>query len=55
MSGIRFLRTRRHIDRGEASYSVVPDLLVVASVVAIIVITIVLSLPRILSMANPIP
>ena len=45
MSGIRFLRVRRHINRGEAVFSVLPDVLVVISVVAIIIMAIALSLP----------
>lgn len=52
MSGIRFLRVRRHINRGEASFSVVPDVLVIASVIVIIAITMVLSLPRLLGFAQ---
>jgi len=52
MSGIRFLRVRRHINRGEASFSVVPDVLVVVLVIVIIVITIVLSLPRVIEMTQ---
>ncbi len=46
-SGVRFVNVRRHINRGEAVFSIVPDILVVISVVVIIVITIVLALPRI--------
>jgi len=46
LSGVRFLRMRRHINRGEAVFSVIPDLLVVVSMVVIIVMAIVLSLPR---------
>ena len=46
MSGIRFLRVRRHINRGEAVFSVLPDILVVISVVAVIIMAIALSLPR---------
>jgi putative membrane protein len=45
-SGIRFLRVRRHINRGEAVFSVLPDILVVISVVAVIIMAIGLSLPR---------
>jgi putative membrane protein len=44
-SGLRFLSMRRHINKGEAVFSVVPDVLVVLSVVVIIVIAIALSLP----------
>jgi putative membrane protein len=46
VSGLRFLQVRRHINSGEAVYSVVPDFLVVASVLVIIVMVIILSLPR---------
>jgi len=46
LSGIRFLRIRRHINSGEAVFSVLPDVLVVISVVMIIVLAICLSLPR---------
>jgi len=45
-SGTRFLRVRMHINKGEAVFSVLPDVLVVISVVAIIIIAIGLSLPR---------
>jgi putative membrane protein len=45
-SGMRFLAVRRNINQKEAVFSVVPDILVTISVVVIIVITIVLSLPR---------
>ncbi len=50
-SGIRFLRVRRHINRGEASFSVVPDLLVILSVIAIVVMATILSLSRFISVA----
>jgi len=49
VSGVRFLRVRRHINQGEAVYSVVPDVLVVISVVVIIVMALILSFPTILS------
>jgi putative membrane protein len=45
-SGLRFVAVRRHINRGEAVFSVVPDVLVIISVVVIIIITIALSVPR---------
>ncbi len=48
-SGLRFVAVRRHINRGEAVFSIVPDILVIISVVVIIVITIMLSVPRIFS------
>lgn len=46
LSGVRFLRMRRHINRGEAVFSVVPDVLVVISVIVVIVMAITLSIPR---------
>jgi putative membrane protein len=46
VSGLRFLQVRRHINSGEAVYSVIPDFLVVISVFVIIVLVIILSLPR---------
>jgi putative membrane protein len=49
-SGVRFLRVRRHINRGEASFSVIPDLLVIASVIAIILMALLLAMPRFLEM-----
>ncbi len=49
-SGLRFVAVRRHINRGEAVFSVVPDILVVLSVVVIIIMTIVLSAPRLFDM-----
>jgi len=51
-SGIRFLKVRRHINRGEASFSIVPDLLVIVSVIVIVMMTIVLSVPRMLQLWN---
>jgi putative membrane protein len=45
-SGLRFLQVRRHINRGEASFSIVPDLLVVISVVAIVIMAALLSVSR---------
>ena len=48
ISGWRFLAVRRHINRGEASFSVLPDVLVVVSVIVIIVMTLVLSFPKLL-------
>lgn len=46
VSGVRFIRVRRHINCGEAAFSVVPDILVTISVLVIIVMTILLALPR---------
>jgi nitrate reductase gamma subunit len=45
-SGFRFLAVRRHINRGEPTYSIVPDMLVVLSVVVIIIITLVMAIPH---------
>lgn len=52
VSGLRFLRVRRHINKGEAVFSVMPDFLVIVSVVAIILMAIFLSLPRLLEMGH---
>ncbi len=46
VSGIRFLRARRHINQGEAVFTVLPDVLVVLSVLAVVIIAMVLSLPQ---------
>jgi putative membrane protein len=45
-SGLRFVTVRKHINSGEAVFSIVPDVLVVISVVVIIVIAITLGVPR---------
>ncbi len=45
VSGIRFIAMRRHIDQGEPKYSMIPDILVIISMVIIIIIAIALSLP----------
>jgi putative membrane protein len=50
ISGIRFLKVRRHINLGEPSFSVIPDLLVILSVMVIVVITIVLTVRYISAM-----
>lgn len=52
VSGVRFLRVRRHINQGEAVFSVLPDFLVVVSVVAIILMAIILSFPRLVEMGH---
>jgi putative membrane protein len=52
VSGVRFLRVRRHINNGEAVFSVLPDFLVVVSVVVVIVMAIILSIPRLLEMSK---
>jgi putative membrane protein len=46
VSGIRFLRARKHINRGEAVFTIMPDILVVLSVLVIVIIAVVLSMPR---------
>ena len=43
ISGIRFLQVRRHINLGEPSFSIIPDLLVILSVMVMVIITIVLT------------
>jgi putative membrane protein len=52
ISGMRFLRTRRHINSGEAVFSIMPDMLVVASVIVIIIMAIALALPRLFEIAQ---
>lgn len=54
MSGLRFVKVRRHINNGEAVFSILPDFLVIVSVVLIIVMVILLSLPRLLEMGGAI-
>jgi len=51
VSGIRFLRVRRHINRGEPSFSVLPDVLVIVSVIAIVITATILSMSRFISAA----
>ena len=51
VSGIRFLRVRRHINRGEPSFSIVPDVLVIVSVIAIVITATILSMSRFISAA----
>jgi len=46
LSGLRFMQARAHINRGEAIFTIVPDILVIMSVVAIIVIAVALSIPK---------
>ena len=53
LSGLRFMQARAHINRGEAIFTIVPDVLVIMSVVAIIVIAVVLSLPRLYEILGP--
>jgi putative membrane protein len=45
VSGIRFLRARQHINRGEAVFTILPDILVVLSVLAVVIIAVALSMP----------
>jgi putative membrane protein len=52
VSGWRFLAVRRHLNWGVASYSYIPDTLVVASVMAIIIVTVTLTLPRLLEIGS---
>ncbi len=52
VSGLRFLRVRRHINKGEATFSIMPDFLVIVSVVAIILMAILLSLPRLAEVSH---
>jgi putative membrane protein len=46
ISGLRFLSARRHINRGEAVFSVLPEILVIALVIVVIAMAIILSLPQ---------
>jgi putative membrane protein len=46
-SGLRFLSVRRHINRGEAVFSLLPEFLVIASVIVVIVMAVMLSIPQI--------
>ncbi|MDD3471731.1 MAG: DUF202 domain-containing protein [Syntrophaceae bacterium] len=46
VSGVRFIMVRRHINGGEATFSILPDMLVIVSVIIIIVITLWLSFNR---------
>ena len=48
VAGWRFLAVRRHLNWGMASYSFLPDVLVVASVMGIIAVTLALTYPRLL-------
>jgi putative membrane protein len=48
-AGVRFIRVRRHINRGEAEFSIVPDVLVVVSVVVVILLALLLSIPTLLA------
>jgi putative membrane protein len=52
VSGWRFLAVRRHLNWGVPSFSFLPDALVVASVIAIIVVTLALTFPRLLEISR---
>jgi putative membrane protein len=52
VSGWRFLAVRRHLNWGMASYSYLPDVLVVGSVIAIIIVTLALMFPRLLGLGG---
>lgn len=51
-SGLRFLAIRRHINRGEPVFSILPEFLVGVSVVVIIAMAVILSLPSIWEMTE---
>jgi putative membrane protein len=53
LSGYRFMQVRAHINRGEAIFTVAPDVLVIMSVAAIIIMALVLSLPRLYEILGP--
>jgi len=52
VSGWRFLAVRRHLNWGVPSFSFLPDALVVASVIAIIIVTLALTFPRLLEISG---
>jgi len=52
VAGLRFVQVRRHMSRGEARFSVLPDVLIILSVTAVIIMVIVLSLPHLLAMGG---
>lgn len=51
-AGWRFLAVRRHLNWGMASYSFIPDVLVVSSVLAIIIVTLALTFSRLLGISG---
>jgi len=53
LSGLRFLQVRAHINRGEPIFTILPDVLVIMSMAAIIIMALVLSLPRIREILGP--
>jgi len=52
VSGWRFLAVRRHLNWGVASFSFLPDALVVASVIAVIIVALTLTFPRLLEIGS---
>jgi putative membrane protein len=52
VAGWRFLAVRRHLNWGMASFSFVPDVLVVSSVMVIIIVTLALTFPRLLGISG---
>lgn len=46
VSGLRFLLVRRHINRGEAVFSTLPDILVIIAVIIVISFALALSIPK---------
>ncbi len=52
VSGIRFLSARRHINRGEAKFSVLPEFLVIVSVVVVVLMALILCLPQLKQVTN---
>lgn len=46
ISGIRFVSARRHINRGEAVFSFLPEVLVIISVIVVVAMVIVLLMPQ---------
>lgn len=51
-SGIRFLRIRRHINLGEASFTITPEILVILSVTVIVILSVILSIPRVVDFGS---
>lgn len=50
LSGVRFMKSRRHIDQGEPTFSIIPDVLVIVSVIVIVIMTLLLTVPRLMEM-----
>ncbi len=50
LSGVRFMKSRRHIDQGEPTFSIIPDVLVIVSAIVIVTMTLLLTVPRLLEM-----